>query len=179
MLKKFALYLIFMLLVSMYASPLFASFRPVPGTAPSLTPKVEIVKERRVKQTKKIQNTPALEWQMIKKWKSIEVFHNGTGMVFVQKINLQSWATLSSIFRFHSYDTNSGEPLYERFSPQIEIKNFESPPFTYINGQFFDPKRSSTPFSFGFKLKNTILTAWADNRDEKKMIFSYFWEVIV
>jgi hypothetical protein len=126
-----------------------------------------------LKKGKKIENTPAIEWQMIKKGKAIEVFQNSTGMVFVQKINLNSGATVGSIFEFHSYDATSGEPLYERFAPREVLKNFAHIPFSYINGQFFDPQRTYTPFSFGFKLKNTILTAWADNRDEKKTIFSY------
>lgn len=173
MLKYCSLLLVFLLLLT-DSSVLFAAFRPVPGWVPSLVPKVENIKEKKAqKKWKPLQNTPALEWQMIRKGKSIEVFHNGTGMVFVQKINLNSGATIGSLFRFHAFDALTGEPLYERFSPQTELKNYSHPPFSYINGQFFDPSRRHTPFSFGFKLRNTILTAWADNRSEKKTIFSY------
>ena len=176
MIKKWILPVIILASFCLSESQLYASFVPIPQLAPGAAPTVKIIKDKKVRvvnKWKKIENTPALEWEMIKKWKSIEVFQNGTWMVFVQKISLSSGATVGSIFEFHSYDSNTGEPLYERFAPRDELKKYVSIPFSYINGQVFDPKRAQTPFSFGFKLRNTILTAWADNRNENKTIFSY------
>ncbi len=176
MYKKWITYLFLIGFLGLSHSPVFASLLPVPGATPSLTPKVIVIKDKKilqVKKGKKIVNTPAIEWKMIKKWKAIEVFENSESQVFVQKIDLSSGATIATVFEFNSYDASSGEPLYTRFSPRDEIKSLSKRPSTYINGQFFDPKRTYTPFSFGFKLQNTVLTAGADNRGEAKNIFSY------
>jgi hypothetical protein len=93
--------------------------------------------------------------------------------VFVQKIHLWSGAKLSAFFDFHSFDPMTGEPLYSKFSPWEKISKLSDPPLSFINGQFFDPRRKNTPLSFAFKYRDTILTAGADNRDEQKNIFSY------
>lgn len=120
-----------------------------------------------------MENTPAAEWQMIRKGKSIDVYSDGSGQIFVQKIIIGNTTKVSSIFDFNHYDEDSGEPLYTKFSPSDRIKKLQNPPVSFINGQFFDPKRKYTPFSFGFKLKDTILTAGSDNQNEIKNIFSF------
>jgi hypothetical protein len=77
-----------------------------------------------------------------------------------------------SILDFDRYDSMSGEPLFRKSSLTEQWKNTKNNPFSIINGQFFDPRKSATPLSFWLKVNNTILTAGADNRDEAKNIFT-------
>lgn len=149
----------------------------VPSLTPSIVPNTIQTwtgnTTKKIKKAQKIENTPAPEYAMIYKWKSIDIYEDAKNHVFVQKIQLWSGAKLSAFFDFHSFDSMTGEPLYSKFSPREKISKLSDPPLSFINGQFFDPRRKNTPLSFAFKYRDTILTAGADNRDEQKNIFSY------
>lgn len=164
-------------IVSSFCIPVYADFLLVPWSTPSHVPHT-IEKPRHSSksqkiQKEKIQNTPAPTYEMIYRWSAIEAYQDRENGIFVQKISIASGARIEPFFEFHSYDTMTGEPLYRKFSPRDILSSLEHPPTSFINGQFFDPKRKNTPLSFAFKYKNTLLTAWADNRDEEKNIFSY------
>lgn len=162
------------LLCLSFSESLFASLLPVPQLTPQSAPVVHQIRDKKWRNLtqKKIENTPAAEWQMIRKGKSIDVYSDGSGQIFIQKIVIGSTTRITSIFDFDHYDEDSGEPLYTKFSPWDKIKKLQNPPLSFINGQFFDPRRKYTPFSFGFKLNDTILTAGSDNQKEEKNIFS-------
>lgn len=167
----------FFILISVIPYGVFAWLQSIPSLTPSSIPNtIETWTGNTIKKIKKVQkieNTPAPEYSMIYKWKSIDIYEDSVNHIFVQKIQLWSGAKLSAFFDFHSFDTVTGEPLYSKFSPREKISKLSNPPLSFINGQFFDPKRKNTPLSFAFKYKNTILTAGADNRSEIKNIFSY------
>ncbi len=93
--------------------------------------------------------------------------------IYIERISLASGATIHSFSDFVEYDSASGEPLYRKSNPKTKIDSLPNRPFSYINGQFFDPARKYTPLSFGLKIQNTVLTAGADNRDEAKNILAF------
>ena len=90
--------------------------------------------------------------------------------LWVQEINIASWAHMSSELSLGWYDETSGEPLFQkRKLSDIVISQWKKP-YSVINGQFFDPRKELTPLSFGVKSDWVVRTAWADNRDESKNI---------
>lgn len=93
--------------------------------------------------------------------------------IFLERISLGSGARLQSFSDFVAYDPESGEPLYQKWNPKTKIDSLHEQPFSYINGQFFDPAKKYTPLSFGLKVQNTVLTAGSDNRDEAKNILAF------
>ena len=153
----------------------FANLVPIPQSTPTLKPSFIEQKTKKVFQKKSVflQNTPSEIYAMTYKWKAIEIFQNTGSTIFVQKISFSDWGKLWNFFDFFGYDETTGEPLYSRFSVRQKIKNLPELPTSFINGQFFDPKKSNTPLSFWVKLGDTILTSGADNGTKEKNIFSY------
>lgn len=90
--------------------------------------------------------------------------------LWVQEIDLSRWWYLKSILTLGGYDEITGEPLFEKKKLSEVRSNLDDTPFSILNGQFFDPKRSITPLSFGVKMDGIVRTAWADNRNESKNI---------
>jgi hypothetical protein len=111
-------------------------------------------------------------YSLIRGGKAINLYRYNSGNIWVQNISLEKWAKLASILDFDHYDTSTGEPLFKKSSLTEQWKNTKNNPFSIINGQFFDPRKSTTPLSFWLKVNNIILTAGADNRDEAKNIFT-------
>lgn len=111
-----------------------------------------------------------LSYHTIKKGASITISRYDTIDLWVQDIQLDTWWRLDSILTLGWYDESSGEPLFEK-KKLSEIKNaLPNQPFSILNGQFFDPKKSNTPLSFWLKVNGIVRTAWADNRNEPKNI---------
>lgn len=150
----------------------------VPSATPSTLPTMwidtrsERIPFRKIS-TKRLENTPAEAYAMIYKGSSIVVYEDSVHGVFVQKISLWSGARIVPFFDFDHFDTDTGEPLFSKFSPKEKLTTLPTPPLSLINGQFFDPRKKFTPLSFGFKWRWTILTAGADNQKEFKNIFLY------
>jgi hypothetical protein len=80
--------------------------------------------------------------------RSIEVYENSIDKIYVQRINISSGLIITPFFEFHSYDESTGEPLYTQFKVKEKINTLSEKPFSFINGQFFNPKRQNTPLSF-------------------------------
>lgn len=179
MLSRIGQILLILILFFYFSEDVWAGFIPIPQATPSTTPRMIVTtddarwKKNTWMQQERLNNTPWAQYSMIKKWESIEVFEDRIHQIFIQKIALASGATIETFFDFDHYDPITGEPLYAKFSVNEKIHMLEQPPFSFINGQFFDPRKIYTPFSFGFKYHDIILTAWADNQREYKNIFSY------
>ena len=127
-----------------------------------------------------------LSFHTLKKSKAITITRYDYIELWVQEIDLTKWGYIKSILTLGWYDELNGEPLFQRkkFS---EVKSWlDDNPVSIINGQFFDPKRSITPLSFGVKVDWVVRTAGADNRNESKnllilekniaKIVPYSWE---
>ena len=172
---KYTSLIIFPLVLLFAENTVFANLVPVPQPTPSLKPSFVEQKTKKIFQKKSIflQNTPSEIYAMTYKWKAIEIFQNTGATIFVQKISFSDWGKLGNFFDFFGYDESSGEPLYARFSASQKIKNLPKLPTSFINGQFFDPKKINTPLSFGLKVGDTILTSGADNGTKQKNILSY------
>jgi hypothetical protein len=138
--------------------------------------KTRIIKKR---EPKTVKTPPSQEvnilpktYSLIRSGKAIDLYRYDSGNIWVQSISLEKWAKLASILDFDRYDASTGEPLFKKSSLTEQWRNTKNNPFSIINGQFFDPRKSATPLSFGLKVNNTILTAGADNRNEAKNIFT-------
>jgi hypothetical protein len=59
---------------------------------------------------------------------------------------------MESILTQSGYDGSTGEPLFAKKKLSEAITSLGKSPFSLINGQFFDPRRESTPLSFGVKV---------------------------
>lgn len=90
--------------------------------------------------------------------------------LWVQEIDLSKWWKIEAELKLWWYDEISGEPLFEKQKISDVRSSLNQTPFSIFNWQFFDPKRSLTPLSFGIKINGVVRTAWADNRDESKNI---------
>ena len=102
--------------------------------------------------------------------KSITISRYDSIELWVQEVDLTKGWYIKSILTLGWYDEISGEPLFARKKLSEVKSGLDDSPFSIINGQFFDPKRSITPLSFGVKVDGVVRTAWADNRDESKNI---------
>lgn len=134
--------------------------------------RIQRVQTRFKKATLSIPEIPVdiLSYQTILAGKSITLTKYNNIDLWVQEIDLKKWWRLSSILTLGGYDETNGEPLFEK-KKLSEVENTLSiKPFSIINGQFFDPKRSLTPLSFGIKEDGIVRTAGADNRNEPKNI---------
>jgi hypothetical protein len=183
--RLFRLLLIFTFFTISLAEESHAILFPVPTPTPWLTPSVEVRRDirpriqkfQRVQKERKIETSESAiqkpTYTQIYTGSSLEIYEDTVNHVSIQKIYLSSGARLETFSDFDSYDSLTGEPLYTKFSPLEKWKGLRDPPFTIINGQFFDPRRIHTPFSFWFSKNWVVLTAWADNRNEEKNIFSY------
>ena len=183
--RHFRLLLIFAFLTIYFVEESQASLFPVPAPTPWLTPSVEVRRDirprkqkfQRVQKERKIETSDTVlqkpVYTQIYTGSSLEIFEDMVNRVSIQKVHLSSGARLETFYDFESYDSLTGEPLYTKFSSSEKWESLQDKPVTIINGQFFDPRRKHTPFSFGFSKNWVVLTAGADNRNEKKNIFSY------
>lgn len=111
-----------------------------------------------------------LSYQTILTGKSITLTKYNTIDLWVQEVNLNKWWHMESELTLGGYDESNGEPLFEKKKLNEVISSLSRKPFSIINGQFFDPKKTITPLSFGVKVDGVVRTAGSDNRDEPKNI---------
>lgn len=111
-----------------------------------------------------------LSYHTIKMSRSITISRYDNIELWVQEIDLTKWWYIKSVLTLGWYDEVSGEPLFQRKKLSEVKSGLDDNPVSIINGQFFDPKRSITPLSFGIKTDWVVRTAWADNRNESKNI---------
>lgn len=114
--------------------------------------------------------TEILSYHTIDTGKAVTLSKYDTIDLWVQEIDLSKWWKIEAELKLWWYDEISGEPLFEKQKISEVRSTLSQTPFSIFNGQFFDPKRSLTPLSFGIKINGVVRTAWADNRDESKNI---------
>lgn len=101
-----------------------------------------------LKRQQEAQKNQPLSYKSIKKGKAIEVFKYDVANIWVQKINLTQGAKIDSIINQYGYDAQLSEPLFAKKSLKDQVKSLKNTPFSIINGQFFNPRRSATTLSF-------------------------------
>lgn len=115
-------------------------------------------------------NTEILSYHTLDSGRAITLSKYDTIDLWVQEIDLSKWWRIESDLILGWYDELSGEPLFEKRKISEVRSSLANSPYSIFNGQFFDPKRSITPLSFGIKVDGIVRTAGADNRDESKNI---------
>lgn len=111
-----------------------------------------------------------LSYQTILSGKSVTLTKYNTIDLWVQEVNLNKWWRMESELTLGGYDEANGEPLFEKKKLTEVLSSLPKKPFSIINGQFFDPKKTITPLSFGVKVDGVVRTAGSDNRNEPKNI---------
>lgn len=111
-----------------------------------------------------------LSYQTILAGKSVTLTKYNTIDLWVQEVNLNKWWRIESELTLGGYDEVNGEPLFEKKKLTEVLSSLPKKPFSIINGQFFDPKKTITPLSFGVKVDGVVRTAGSDNRNEPKNI---------
>ena len=129
--------------------------------------------QSRFKKTSITLPTPSirsLSYQTLLSGKSVTLTKYDALDLWVQEVNLNKWWKLESILTLGGYDEVNGEPLFEKKKLNEVLSSLPKKPFSIINGQFFDPKKTITPLSFWVKVDGVVRTAGSDNRNESKNI---------
>ncbi len=82
---------------------------------------------------------------------AINIYRANEAMLWMQEINLSKGAKVDSAIEVVSYNSETGEPQYQKKTITQTLSSLITKPTSLVNGQFFNPSKQPSELSFGLK----------------------------